>query len=122
MFQPYLMKNPTSIIPFHPIQRELYSTYHLEAMFFYELQGWIFNNVFDFGNKNDQNTFIVHLQYSDEILVIAERDCQSPNAADTNKYTAGCFFSTITALVTDIERRCCRSTTPICSSTFPPSV
>ena len=107
MFQPYLMKNPTSIIPSHPIQHGPYLTYYLEVMFFYELQGWIFNNVYDFGDKNHQNTFITHLQYNNEVLETAERDRQSPNAADTNKYTAGHFFSTIRALVTDIKRRCC---------------
>ena len=90
-------------------------------MFFYELQGWIFNYVFDFGDKNHQNTFIAHLQYSDEVLEIAEKDCQSPNPVDTNKYKAGCFFSTIRALVTDLERHRCGSTTPTHPSTFPPT-
>ena len=37
LFQPYLLKNPTSITPSHPNQRGSYSTYHSEAIFFYEL-------------------------------------------------------------------------------------
>ena len=59
LFQPYLLKNPTSIIPSHLNQRGSYSTYHAEAMFFYELQGWIFNNVYNFGDKNYQNYLLL---------------------------------------------------------------
>ena len=39
LFQPYLLKNPTSIIHSHPNQRGSYSTYYAELMFFYDLQG-----------------------------------------------------------------------------------
>lgn len=39
LFHPYLVNNPTSIMPSHPIQRGLYSTYHAKTMFFYDLQG-----------------------------------------------------------------------------------
>ena len=116
------MKNPISIIPSHPNQRGSYSTYHAEAIIFYELQGWIFHDVYNFGDTNYQNTFIAHLQYGDEILEIADKERQLPNGDDTNKYKAGRFFSTIRTLVTDIEGRCCQLTTPIRSSTFPPLV
>ena len=85
LFQPYLMKNPTSIIPSHPIQCGLYSTYHLEIMFFYELQGWIFNNVYDFGDKNDQNTFIAHLHYSDEVWKLKKRINHPLNLVEIEK-------------------------------------
>ena len=64
-------------------------------MFFYNLQGWVFNNVFDFGNHDYQNTFIAHLQYSSQVKEIAEQEQFSPNPDDVNKYTAGRFFSTI---------------------------
>ena len=47
--------------------------------------------------------FIAYLQSSDEILEIADKKRQSPNPEDTNKYKVGQFFSTIQALVTDIE-------------------
>ena len=104
LFHPYLVNNKTSIIPSHPHQQESYLDYHAELMFFYNLQGWIFYMIFDFEHINYQNTFIFHLRYSDEILEIVDKERQSPNPDDINKYKGGCFFSTIQALVTNIER------------------
>lgn len=59
---------------------------------------------FDFGKIDYQNTFIVHLRYGDEILAIVDRERQSSNPDDTNKYKAGWFFSTICDRVTEVER------------------
>ena len=89
LFHPYLVKNPRSIIPSHPSHHRSYSTYHAKAMFFYNLQGRIFDNAFDFGQINYQNMFIVHLRYSVEILEIANKERQSPNLDDINKYKVG---------------------------------
>ena len=105
LFHPYMMKNPTSIIPSHPSQHGSYSTYRAKTMFFYNLQGWIFDNSFNFGQINYQNMFIVHLHYSTKILEIADKERQSSNPDDTNKYKAGQLFSTIRAFVTNIEHR-----------------
>ena len=80
---------------FHSLQRSSYFNYHDEATFFNNLQGWVFNNVFDFGNHNYQNTFIAHLRYSSRVKEIAEREQFSLNPDDVNKYTADRFFSTI---------------------------
>ena len=58
-------------------------------MLFYNLQGWVFSNAFDFGNYDYQNTFIAYLQCSSKVKEIAERERYSPNPDDVNKYTAG---------------------------------
>ena len=73
-------------------------------MFFYNLQSWVFNNVFDFGNHDYQNTFIAYLQYSSQVKEISEREQFSPNPDNVNKYTAGRLFSTIRAIVTNLEQ------------------
>ena len=74
IFNPHLLKDKTSIMPSHPLQPSSYSNYCAEAKLFYNLQGWVFNNVFDFGNHNYQNTFIAHLQHSSQVKEIAERE------------------------------------------------
>ena len=101
------------IIPSHPHQQGSYFDYHTELVFFFNLQ--IFDMTFDFGHINYQNTFILHLCSSNENLEIVEKERQSTNPNDTNKYKAGCFFSTLQALVTDIEQRRSCSGTPNCS-------
>ena len=61
LFHPCLVKNKTSIIPSHPSQHVSYSSYHAKAMFFNNLQGWIFDTYFDFGHIDYQNILILHL-------------------------------------------------------------
>ena len=61
VFNPYLLKDKASIMPTHPLQHSSFSMYLADAMFFYNLQGWIFNNEFNFGDYDYQNIFIANL-------------------------------------------------------------
>ena len=94
-------------MPSHPKQgAHYYSEFQADTMFYYNYQEWLFNTIYNFGKKKFQGGFIQHLYHCTKVLQIANDGHQSLNTDDANKYKAGCFFSTIQAIVTDLDHYC----------------
>merc|ERR1739836_356103 len=68
-FHAYLINNIATVMPSHPRQIDFhtYSAFHMTAIYYYLLQGWIYNTSYNFGEVIHQDRYIQHLKYKDEI-------------------------------------------------------
>ena len=59
-FHPYMVTSIATIIPSHPFQIsfKLYSAFQMTTIYFYLLQGWIFDNTYNSGEIKYQDTYI----------------------------------------------------------------
>ena len=126
-FHPYMINNIATVMPTRAKQTEFYkySAFQMTDVYYYLLQGWIYNTRFNFGEINHQDRYIQHLKYEDKIQPLLNAEQASPLDEESNKYIAGQFFATINAINSIIENRHSRSSlfsgrfTPLSQSSLP---
>ena len=110
MFHPNLVTVPITLSPNHPVQGSMtYDDYVLAAEFHYDMQGLIANHQFGFDDNNIQDTFISHLNQSDEIQKLVTHDCASTVKSIKDSYSATMFTHTISGLVEQVQSNRCSS-------------
>lgn len=75
-FHPNMVTNIATIIPTHQKQIDFhtYSAFQMTVIYYYLLQGWIFDDKYNFGVVKYQDTYIQNLKYSDEIQTIVKNE------------------------------------------------
>ena len=106
-FHPALVNRPHGCAMDYPHQQEGQSfDDHNKAVHWHlAVKAFLFDTDTDFGIPLHQDTYIAHLLHSDDIMIQVERERNSPNVRDRQKYIRSTFINTIRGLSQNLIAR-----------------